>query len=196
MKGGKRGLLCGWLVICLVFGMIFVGLAENVEIDMPEGIVVDDDIRLELDDIIGHIQDDSIGKESNILLDINGSVDLEELIDDQEIDVNMEEIADGIPAFEGIESNANYTAYSNDTVFNIRGRNIKASDVANQNNCWQYANAIYKKIWDVSFTSDFTGSASSGWNMLRNLSDSDRKLTADNLKETPHSIQSPRNMVK
>ena len=75
-----------------------------------------------------------------------------------------------------------FEVYSNDKEFNIRGNSIKASLVGNQNNCWSYANAIYKKIWATSFTSDFQGSADAGWNMLRDRADENRKLTVENLK--------------
>lgn len=81
-----------------------------------------------------------------------------------------------------VEMNANFISYDNDTVFYIHVKEIQASLVANQNNCWTYANSIYKIIWGTNFASDFAGSADAGWNMLRTSSDEERRLTAENLK--------------
>ena len=83
------------------------------------------------------------------------------------------------PAMGIVQTTDNYTEYTNDTTFSVNdGKTIKASDVGNQNNCWTYASNIYSKIWGVGFNSTFSDS-----NMLRNLSDNDRRLTADNLKK-------------
>ena len=46
------------------------------------------------------------------------------------------------------------------------------------NECWIYANNIYKKIWGTNFTNSFSSSD----NMLRNLSDGELTLTIEHLK--------------
>ena len=168
-----------WMMFCLLASMIPFGYAESAEIELIDEIDMGEEIQIDDGVDIDFIQDDGIEDHVDLVLDLEGGIGLDNLNDQLDIDNQDEAIA----CEEFDQSNAgNCIEYSNDTVFNINGKSIKASDVGNQNNCWKYANAIYNKIWGVSFLSDFTGSASTGWNMLRNLSDNDRRLTVDNLK--------------
>lgn len=75
-------------------------------------------------------------------------------------------------------------AYAANT-YVINGKLISHTDVAwpGEGECWKYVNALYKKIWGVNFNSNFAGDSSTGYNMLRNLSDSKLTLTEDHLKE-------------
>lgn len=63
--------------------------------------------------------------------------------------------------------------------YTINGVTVKYTDFSSSpNECWVYANNIYKKIWGVNFTNLFSSSD----NMLRNLSDGELTLTIDHLK--------------
>ena len=79
---------------------------------------------------------------------------------------------------------ANYKEYDNSTPFILNGKSIKASDypTTGPHNCWAWAQKVYKKAWGVNFGSDFAGTASKGYNLIRNFKDSERELTPDNLK--------------
>ena len=64
--------------------------------------------------------------------------------------------------------------------YHINGVDVRYSDYTSKpNDCWNYANNFYKKIWGVNFNNSFTESS----NSLRGLSDEDLTLTADHLKE-------------
>ena len=64
--------------------------------------------------------------------------------------------------------------------YTINGKTVRYTDFSSSpNDCWNYANNIYNKIWGCKFSSVF----SSNDNMLRNLSDNDLTLTTDHLKE-------------
>ena len=63
--------------------------------------------------------------------------------------------------------------------YTINGVTVKYTDFSSSpDECWVYANNIYKKIWGTNFTYAF----SSNDNMLRNLSDGELTLTVDHLK--------------
>ena len=66
----------------------------------------------------------------------------------------------------------------------INGNSVRYNSVPwpGKNECWKYANSIYKLIWGKNFDSTFTGSASPGHNMLRNLPDEKLIFTEENLK--------------
>ena len=66
----------------------------------------------------------------------------------------------------------------------INGASIRHNSVAwpGKNECWVYANGIYKLIWGKNFDSTFTGSAAAGHNILRNLPDEKLVFTEENLK--------------
>ena len=78
---------------------------------------------------------------------------------------------------------ADFTRYSNDTPFVIQGKTITAHMVGNHSDCWSWARALYKMIWGVKFDNNFVGEPSTGHNLIRNLKDSERQLTGDNLKK-------------
>ena len=60
--------------------------------------------------------------------------------------------------------------------------NAKSVNDPGSGQCWKYANDLYYKVWNVNFTSSFTGSASTGNNLIRKLNNNQRKLTAANAK--------------
>ena len=65
------------------------------------------------------------------------------------------------------------------TTYHINGVNVRYDDFSSsENECWVYANNIYKKIWGVNFNNSFTQSN----NSLKYLSDSELTLTKDHLK--------------
>ena len=90
----------------------------------------------------------------------------------------------------GLASNAVYangrycTEMSNSTAFVMNGVTIRAGDEGTKGsgNCWKWAQAIYKKVWGCNFDSTFVGTAARGHNLVRNLTDDERRLTAENLK--------------
>ena len=79
---------------------------------------------------------------------------------------------------------SNYTSESNNKVYIINGKEIYANLVESQgmHNCWKWARKIYDIIWGVKFDSTFEGTAKTGMNLLRNLSDEERTLTPEHLK--------------
>lgn len=79
---------------------------------------------------------------------------------------------------------ANYSDYSNDTVYTMNGVQISANMVPDPGpgRCWTYAQGIYKLVWGCKFSEDFKGNASTGLNLLRELNDAQRRLTPAHLK--------------
>ena len=66
------------------------------------------------------------------------------------------------------------------TSYSINGVSVSHATSSIGNNCWTYANEIYKKIWGYNFTNDRTASD----NMLRNVtSTSELELTTSNLQK-------------
>lgn len=62
----------------------------------------------------------------------------------------------------------------------INGVTVHWDDfTSSPNDCWTYANNVYKKIWGQNFSSVFNDNN----NSLRNLSDSELTLTAAHLKD-------------
>lgn len=84
-----------------------------------------------------------------------------------------------------VDLNSSSKDYSNDKKFKVNGKKIYANMVPSKGDgqCWAWAQDMYKIIWGVNFGSDFEGSSSKGYNYLRNLNDTDRKLTPEHLKE-------------
>ena len=65
------------------------------------------------------------------------------------------------------------------TTYVINGKSIRYSDfTSSPSECWAYAQKVYRYIWGMEFSSDF----SSTDNLLHNLSDSELTLTAEHLK--------------
>ena len=81
-------------------------------------------------------------------------------------------------------ASSNYTEYGNDTTYTINGKTIYASMFPDTGagNCWAWAQKVYLELWGVHFNSTFEGTAATGLNMLRNLSDAERLLTPEHLK--------------
>ena len=78
---------------------------------------------------------------------------------------------------------ADFTRQSNDKQFVVQGKTITARMVGNYSDCWSWARALYKIIWGVKFSSDFTGDPVNGHNLIRNLTDAERTLTGEHLKQ-------------
>lgn len=76
------------------------------------------------------------------------------------------------------------TNYSNDTTFTLNGVQISASMVGETGagNCWKWAQSIYKLAWGCNFSENFKGNEKTGLNLLANLSDAQRTLTAAHLR--------------
>jgi len=69
-----------------------------------------------------------------------------------------------------------------DKVFVLNGKEVKATQFPEVNNCWKWSQNAYKYIWGCNFSETFAGSSSTGANLLANLNDSQRKLTAAHLR--------------
>ncbi len=76
------------------------------------------------------------------------------------------------------------TAYSNDTVYTLNGVQISATMVGETGagNCWKWAQSIYKLAWGCNFSENFKGNEKTGLNLLANLNDAQRTLTAAHLR--------------
>ena len=72
-------------------------------------------------------------------------------------------------------ASSNYTEYGNDTTYTINGKTIYACMFPDTGagNCWAWAQKVYLELWGVHFNSTFEGTAATGLNMLRNLSDAE-----------------------
>ncbi len=79
---------------------------------------------------------------------------------------------------------ANYSEYSNDTVYTLNGVQVSAGMVPDPGSgrCWTYAQGIYQLAWGCKFSENFKGDAATGYNLLRDLNDAQRKLTPAHLK--------------
>ena len=161
------------MAICLLIGMMPAAFSEEVEIEV-EGADTDASVVSDLD----------------LELDING-VDLAEdaldidlpALEQEEIPASADE-ADDVAEGELAGNAKNYTDLSNSTAFTLNGVTVRAGDEGTKGsgNCWKWAQAIYKKVWGCNFDSTFVGTASKGYNLVRNLTDNERKLTPENLK--------------
>lgn len=60
---------------------------------------------------------------------------------------------------------------------------VKASSGTNTTNCWEYANSIYKMIWGVEFCSGRWGYQAKDHNILVYLTDEQRTITEDHVRE-------------
>ena len=71
------------------------------------------------------------------------------------------------------------TSVNGANAYTINGKTIRYTDFSSSpDDCWNYANNIYNKIWGQRFNNSFSDSN----NSLRNLSDSQLLLNATNLK--------------
>ena len=167
------------LTICLLIGMTPVALSEGIEIDIEDGNTVETDSDIaELD--------------PELNLDLSEDVLALELpeLEQEEIPANPNAAAEENDG-ELLDNAKNYTALSNDTAFTLNGVTVRASDEGTKGsgNCWKWAQAIYKKVWGCNFDSTFEGTASKGHNLVRNLTDDERRLTPENLKHMVSSAK-------
>ncbi len=79
---------------------------------------------------------------------------------------------------------ANFSEFSNDTVYTLNGVQVSANMVPDPGSgrCWTYAQGIYHLAWGCKFSENFKGDAATGYNLLRDLNDLQRKLTPAHLK--------------
>ena len=167
------------LTICLLIGMTPVALSEDIEIDIEDGNTVETDSDIaELD--------------PELNLDLSEDVLALELpeLEQEEIPANPNAAAEENDG-ELLDNAKNYTDLSNDTAFTLNGVTVRASDEGTKGsgNCWKWAQAIYKKVWGCNFDSTFEGTASKGHNLVRNLTDDERRLTPENLKHMVSSAK-------
>ena len=66
---------------------------------------------------------------------------------------------------------------SNDTVFKLNGKEVKATQFPEVNNCWKWSQNCYKHVWGCNFRETFKGDSNTGANLLANLNDAQRKVT-------------------
>ena len=174
------------LAICLLTCTMPTAMSEEVEIDIgsvvpAESGSVEPVLDLDLDDL------DALDLTEDDL-----SLELPEL-EQEEIPANADEPMEEAANAEGelAENAKNYTDLSNSTAFTLNGVTVRAADEGTKGsgNCWKWAQAIYKKVWGCNFDSTFEGTAARGHNLLRNLTDSEREITPENLKYfVTHSV--------
>jgi len=170
------------LALCMLCGMLPAAISEEIEIDAGEEPAAEDALIIEEGDDLPELDldlgDVDLGEDAL-------SLDIGDLEPAQEPAVPEESAAATEDAEGGLVSNAkNYTEMSNSTAFNLNGVTIRAGDESSKGsgNCWKWAQAIYKKVWGCNFDSTFVGTAARGHNLVRNLTDNERKLTPENLK--------------
>ena len=161
------------IALCLLASTLTAAVAEGIDIDIDETQIAELQDGLALEDI---------GLSEEAL-----SLDLPPLEEEEQVLASEEdEQADSSEATESapVSNNKNYTEMSNSTAFKLNGVTIRAADEGTHGsgNCWAWAQAVYKKIWGCKFDSTFEGTAARGHNLLRNLTDNERKLTPENLK--------------
>jgi len=171
------------LALCMLTGAAPTALSEDIELDIVDANAGEADIVEGLDLDLGNLD---LG-EDELSLDLP-DLEQEELAGDVEASEDAAAEDDG----EWPAPNAkNYTEMDNSTAFTLNGVTIRAGDEGTKgsHNCWKWAQAIYKKVWGCNFDSTFEGTASRGHNLLRNLTDDERRLTPENLKYfITHSI--------
>ena len=171
-----------FLALCMLTAAMPAALSEENGLDIVDANGGEADIAPGLDLDLGNLD----------LGGIDLSLDLPDL-EQEEIPGDAEK--PGEAAEDDGEWHApnarNYTEMSNSTAFTLNGVTIRAGDEGTKgaHNCWKWAQAIYKKVWGCNFDSTFVGTASKGHNLLRNLTDDERRLTPENLKYfITHSI--------
>ena len=71
------------------------------------------------------------------------------------------------------------TSVSSANAYTINGKTVRYTDFSSSpDDCWNYANNIYNKIWGQRFSNNFSDNN----NSLRNLSDNQLLLNTTNLK--------------
>lgn len=99
--------------------------------------------------------------------------------------------ADSVVEAMDVMANGNYQDLGNDKEYTINGKTIHASQFPDTGagHCWEWAQKVYQELWGCHFNSEFEGSAATGMNMLRKLSDDERTLTTEHLKNFVQSAQ-------
>lgn len=136
------------------------------------------------EDVISDAVDEACSEtELELFAEETDEVELPPFEDDtfDEAEEEAEAFSDFVP-IDAMMSGRDYTLLSNDKEYLIQGKVIKASMVGNYNDCWNWARALYKIIWGTYFTSDYQGTAETGLNLIRNLTDAERQLTGENLR--------------
>ena len=81
-----------------------------------------------------------------------------------------------------IEKSKDFTSLSNNTMYEVQGKSFCASMVGDYSDCWSWARQLYYMIWGTRFTTDWEGTDATGRNLIRNLTDEERLLTGENLR--------------
>ena len=177
MKKLLTALLCIALLAQVVFS---VGAEDGVEEGLDQEIQIQDGQEENIDELSIDINEmdefeiEEIDKLSLMdVLDMDAELDTDALTEEEPAETSEKDERVNV---EMLQSNNTYI---------INGKSIYPTMVADPGNgqCWAYANGIYSIIWGVRFDSTFSGSSGTGYNMLRNLSDGERTLTADHLKD-------------
>lgn len=172
------------LALMLIGALFAMGMAEGLEIET-------DDFE--------EVTDDSFDTFEDIYFEEEPEEEDEFLIGGDETESEM---AAGYADFvwDGEDHDSDYAVsavvYN---VYTVQGKQVAANSVSSPGNgqCWAYANSMYAIIWGQGFNeSSFIGVPGTGYNMLRNLSQSDRTLTADHIRLAPSQSPSPLRRTK
>ena len=157
------------LSLCMLLAAMPAALSEEIDIEVVDANSTDIDVdlpefSLDLDDLVQ--------EEDEMILDVPN------------LDLEQEDIPVPVEEGEVLYNNKNFTDISNSTPYVLNGVTIRAGDEGTKGsgNCWKWAQAIYKKVWGCNFDSTFEGTSSRGHNLVRNLTDDERRLTPENLK--------------
>ena len=109
---------------------------------------------------------------------------LQDHLADMEVVLYRDDVNWPLPrVYSGLEAKAaDFTRISNSQEYVVQGVTITARMVGDHSDCWSWARALYNIIWGVKFTSDWEGTEATGMNFIRNLTDEERLLTGENLK--------------
>ena len=179
--------LSTWLLALLLIASMPIGtIAEGLKVEYVDS--AEATVRMSEEDAWDNAKDALMAVESALMDEEKTIVsdNYEELISEEgEIELSIDSLYDSsADTLEHSFSSDLEKKVMADSSYVINGHSVSATVVADPGDgqCWAYANSIYSIIWGTRFDSTFTGSSSSGYNLLRNLSDGDRTLTADHLK--------------
>lgn len=174
-----KKLLTTLLCLALLAQVMFPVWAEDeVEAGPDQEILIQDDQETDSEELTVEIDNDD-GFISEELDDVSLSADTELIELDGELLFNEESVETA-----ETDERSNAGLLQSNGTYTINGKSIYPTMIADPGDgqCWAYANGIYYNIWGVQFDSTFVGSSGTGYNMLRNLGDGDRTLTAEHLK--------------
>lgn len=69
-----------------------------------------------------------------------------------------------------------------DKVFVLNGKEVKATQFPEVNNCWKWSQNCYKYVWGCNFSENFEGKSGTGLNLLSKLNDAQRKVTPAHMR--------------